>query len=70
MSSLSPQVYAVFRALQQVEEDAKQHSIETTTASIAQLIVQLTCIQEVAGSNAAVEQIFFLKINAFCIYVF
>ena len=47
-------------ALQQIEEeDAKQHSIETTAASIAQLVVQLTCIQEVAGSNPAVEQIFF-----------
>ena len=47
-------------ALQQVEEeDTKQHSIETTTASIAQLVVQLTCIQEVAGLNSAVEQIFF-----------
>ena len=57
-------------ALQQVEEDAKQHSIETTTASIAQLIVQLTCNQEVVGLNPAVEQIFFLKINTFCIDVF
>ena len=48
-------------ALQQVEEeDAKQHSIETTTASITQLVVQLTCIQEVVGSNPAVKQIFFL----------
>jgi len=38
--------------------DAKQHSIETTAASIAQLVVQLTCNQ-VAGLNPAVEQIFF-----------
>ena len=32
---------------------------------MAQSVVQLTCIQEVAGSNAGVEQIFFLTINTF-----
>ena len=49
--------------LQQVEEeDAKQHSIiKTTIASIAQLAEQVTCIQEAAGSNPAVEQIFFFE---------
>ena len=46
-------------ALQQVEVDAKQHSIETTTASIVQLVVQLTCILEVAGSNTVLNRFFF-----------
>ena len=32
---------------------------------MAQLVVQLTCIQEVVGSNPAGEQILFLNINTF-----
>ena len=49
-------------ALQQIEEDAKQHSIKATTASIAQLVVQLAYIQKVTGWNSGGEQIF-LNIN-------
>jgi len=49
-------------ALQQVEEeDAKQHSIETTTASIAQLIEQLTLKHEVEGLNPSRSNTFFFK---------
>ena len=36
----------------------EQHSIENHS-HMAQSVVQLTCIQEVAGSNSAGEQIFF-----------
>ena len=32
---------------------------------MAQSVVQLTCIQEVAGSNPGGEQFFFLNINTF-----
>ena len=47
-------------ALQQVEEeDAKQHSIETTIASIAQMIEQLTLKHEVEGSNPSQFKTFF-----------
>jgi len=35
---------------------------------MAQYVEQLTCIQEVAGSNSAGEQIVFSKINTFCIH--
>ena len=37
---------------------------------MAQSLEQLTCIQEVTGSNPGGEQIFFSKINTFCIHVF
>jgi len=36
---------------------------------MAQSVVQLTCIQEVVGSNPGGEQIFFPKINTFA-YMF
>ena len=42
----------------------EQHSIENHS-DMAQSVVQLTCIQEVAGSNPAGEQIFFKNINTF-----
>ena len=38
----------------------EQHSIENHSY-MGQSVVQLTCIQEVAGSNPAGEQIFFFE---------
>ena len=46
----------------------KQHSMENHS-HIAQWIEQLTCIQEVAGSNPAGGH-FFPKINTFCMHIF
>ena len=51
------------------DEKLEQHSIKNHN-HMAQWVEQLTCIQEVAGSNPAGEQIFFLKLNTFCIHVF
>jgi len=45
-------------ALQQIEEDAKQHSIETTGASVVQLVEQLTRKLDVAGLNPSEIQLF------------
>ena len=36
---------------------------------MAQWVEQLTCIQEVTGSNLAGEQVFF-EFNTFCIHIF
>ena len=47
----------------------KQHSIENHSR-MAQWVEQLTCIQEVAGSNPASEQIFFFEKQYFCMHVF
>ena len=47
----------------------EQHSIENHS-HMAQLVVQLTCIQEVAGSNPGGEQIFFFEYQYFCKHVF
>ena len=47
----------------------EQHSIENHS-HMAQWVEQLTCIQEVVGSNPAGEQIFFSKFNTFCMHVF
>ena len=47
----------------------KQYSIEYHS-HMAQWVEQLTCIQEVAGSNPVGKQIFFSKINAFCMQNF
>ena len=43
----------------------EQHSIENHS-HMAQSVVQLTCIQEVAGSNPGGEQIFFFCYQNFC----
>ena len=42
----------------------EQHSIENHS-HMAQLVVQLTCIQEVVDSSPGGEQLFFLNINTF-----
>ena len=47
----------------------EQHSIENH-CHMAQWVGQLTCIQEVTGSNPTGEHIFFSKINTFCIHIF
>ena len=47
----------------------EQHSIKNHSR-MAQWVEQLTCIQEVAGSNPAGEQIFFFKNQYFCVHVF
>ena len=47
----------------------EQHSIENHS-HMAQSVVQLTCIQEVAGSNPGGEQIFFFEYQYFCKHVF
>ena len=47
----------------------EQHSIKNHS-HMAQWLEQLTCIQEVVGLNPTGDQIFFSKINTFCIHVF
>ena len=47
----------------------EQHSIKNHS-HMAQSVVQLTCIQEVAGSNPGGEQIFFFEYQYFCKHVF
>jgi len=47
----------------------EQHSIENHS-HMAQWVVQLTCIQEVAGSNPGDEQNFFFEYQYFCKHVF
>ena len=47
----------------------EQHSIENHS-HMAQSVVQLTCIQEVAGSNPGGEQLFFFEYQYFCKHVF
>ena len=47
----------------------KQHSIENHSR-MAQWVEQLTCIQEVAGSNPAGERIFFLRKSILFAYTF
>ena len=60
--------------LQQVEDEEVEKTLATfhpkSQPYVAQWVEQLTCIQEVAGSNPVGVQIFFFEINTFRTHAF